>query len=291
MSENKVLHRSNLSKSRIINEENRWQKKYNELKNFKKEHGNCLVPNRYSQNKSLGFWVSTQRYQRKLMKNKAPSLMTPEREAKLDSLGFAWFTNDPNHTPWENNFFQLVQYIKKHGHDNLRAKKSKLGVWCSTQRFEYKRFMDGKYSKMTAERIKKLESIGFKWKKSNANNLEIRHNINQYPQTRSQDIVPSYPIRNMRKHNSQSLRSYHQQNFQKYQYTKSFIDYKEKDFRGHPSIPITNYGYLLPSCSYKVKNDSEREIQAAMDLLLFSKSVESNTLKLRQKQNIKKRYF
>ena len=156
-----------LSKSRIINEENRWQKMFNELKMFKREHGNCLVPNRFSKNKSLGYWVSTQRHQYKLMKKKIPSLMTTEREAKLESLGFAWFTKDPNHTPWEDNFSKLVEYIKKHGNCNIQTKKSKLGVWCSTQRFEYKRFMDGKYSKMTNERIKKLESIGFEWKKSN----------------------------------------------------------------------------------------------------------------------------
>lgn len=38
-----------------------WNQKLDELKAYKQEHGNCLVPSRYPPNPELGIWVGTQR--------------------------------------------------------------------------------------------------------------------------------------------------------------------------------------------------------------------------------------
>ena len=44
-----------------------WQKHYNELKEYKAEHGHCNVPARYAKNRRLGIWVSAQRQQVRLL--------------------------------------------------------------------------------------------------------------------------------------------------------------------------------------------------------------------------------
>ncbi len=38
-----------------------WEKRYNELKEYKKQNGDTNVPRRYEPNPQLGVWVSNQR--------------------------------------------------------------------------------------------------------------------------------------------------------------------------------------------------------------------------------------
>lgn len=37
-----------------------WERRLGELAQYKDEHGDCLVPQRYPQNPALGTWVNTQ---------------------------------------------------------------------------------------------------------------------------------------------------------------------------------------------------------------------------------------
>ena len=39
-----------------------WNQRFDELKQYKEEIGDCLVPSRYPPNPELGIWVGTQRY-------------------------------------------------------------------------------------------------------------------------------------------------------------------------------------------------------------------------------------
>ena len=67
-----------------------WNKLLGELKEYKKEHGHCLVPNRYNDNPKLGTWVQHQRTQYQLMKKGKKSKITKERVEKLKESGFVW---------------------------------------------------------------------------------------------------------------------------------------------------------------------------------------------------------
>ncbi len=80
-----------------------------ELVEYKKEHGDTIVPRSYHNNAQLATWVSTQRkeYNRKL-KGEA-SLMTDERIEELNKIGFVW---DPLDDAWNERFQQLVEYRK-----------------------------------------------------------------------------------------------------------------------------------------------------------------------------------
>lgn len=146
----------------------KWQFMFERLVSFKERHGHCLVPNRYRDHHALGAWVSTQRRQYKILVSgsSASTPMTPERAAQLEAIGFVWATTDPRHIPWQNRFEELCRFREQHGHCLVPIgykKNIQLSNWVSTQRQEYKLLIDGRPSRLTDERIKKLSDIGFIW--------------------------------------------------------------------------------------------------------------------------------
>ena len=68
----------------------RWQKMLGELSDYRKEHGDSLVPMEYDINQKLGTWIDTQRQQYKYFKNKEKSSLTPERIELLEKEGMVW---------------------------------------------------------------------------------------------------------------------------------------------------------------------------------------------------------
>lgn len=64
--------------------EEKWNRRYEELKDYKTRYGDCLVPQRYKENSKLGIWVATQRNAYQGFR------LTTERIDKLDVLGFVW---------------------------------------------------------------------------------------------------------------------------------------------------------------------------------------------------------
>ena len=72
-------------------EEHKWHKRYEELKEYQAEHGDCLVPQMYPLNPALGQWVAKQRVIYSLWKNKNDKFyITPKRIELLERIGFAW---------------------------------------------------------------------------------------------------------------------------------------------------------------------------------------------------------
>ena len=149
-----------------IHSKKKWHRKFKALLEFREKNGHCLVPNRYNEDPQLGSWVSTQRRQYKLMKLNNSPPMNAERVKLLESIGFVWSTRDPRHVPWEVRFQQLLEYKRENG-DCLvpigHKVNPKLSNWVSTQRQEYKLFLRGKSSRITKNRIQRLNDIGFVW--------------------------------------------------------------------------------------------------------------------------------
>ena len=128
-----------------------WEDRFQELVSYKKEHGDCLVPQSWKENKPLGSWVKTQRKFRKKDK------LDAEKIKRLDELGFIW---EPDQQFWENRFQELVSYKKEHG-DCLVPQSWKenkqLASWVKNQRTFRKE------DKLDAQRIKRLDELGFVW--------------------------------------------------------------------------------------------------------------------------------
>jgi hypothetical protein len=146
-----------------------WEERLAELATFKAmpEHGHCIVPEGYPENKQLGKWVTRQRNQKtKYDADPTTSQLTPERVAKLEALGFAW---DPRAAAWEEKLRQLVAFKAMPAHDHCNVPRGypanpQLGEWVSRQRQQKKKYdAYPATSQLTAERVAKLEVLGFAW--------------------------------------------------------------------------------------------------------------------------------
>jgi hypothetical protein len=141
-----------------------WKKNLSKLADYRKIHGHCNVPNRYSENPTLGTWVSYQRQHYKLHIEGKKSKISPPRIQALEGLGFEWNSDDAK---WKKSLSELADYHRIHGHCNVPKKYSEniqLGTWVGTQRKQYKWNLEEKTSSMTPLRIQALESLGFVWR-------------------------------------------------------------------------------------------------------------------------------
>ena len=150
-------------------QDEKWQQRLKELKAYKKKHGDCLVPNRYKHNRKLGIWVSWQRVQYRKWLRGVHSQLTQERIDQLNEIDFVWEVGrgtQKDDTLWKQHFNELVKYKKKHGDclvSTYDKQNAKLGNWVSTQRYEYKKWLNGESAWITQERIDQLNEIDFVW--------------------------------------------------------------------------------------------------------------------------------
>ena len=98
--------------------EEQWQRRLKELKAYKKQHGDCLVPQNYKHKEKLGNWVSTQRYEYKKWLNREYSRLTQERIDQLNEIDFVW---DARFEPKskESNRSNQESVIPSVGHCNV----------------------------------------------------------------------------------------------------------------------------------------------------------------------------
>ncbi|KAI2512223.1 hypothetical protein MHU86_2099 [Fragilaria crotonensis] len=140
-----------------------WEKHITDLKAFKEEYGDCLVPLNHPKYPKLGLWVKEQRRHYTLMKQEKPSHMTEERARALDAVGFCWDTHE---AVWGERLRELCEYKAQFGDcivpTNFPA-NPKLGTWVHHQRRQYKKHKEGKSCHITDERVRALEAIGFVW--------------------------------------------------------------------------------------------------------------------------------
>ncbi|MDX2370869.1 MAG: Helicase associated domain protein [Colwellia sp.] len=132
-----------------------FQANFNALIDYKEEHGDCNVPNRYKtcSGLALGRWLGSRR------ENYKKNTLSRERIERLEEIGFDW---DQTEIDYTIGFNALVEYKEEHGDCNVpkRFKTSSgysLGRWITTRRDNYKK------NKLSQEKIKKLEDIDFDW--------------------------------------------------------------------------------------------------------------------------------
>ncbi|CAB9505504.1 helicase [Seminavis robusta] len=146
----------------------RWTEMYQRLVAFRQKHGHCMVPNRYDEDTQLGYWVSTQRRQYRILSTAgADSVpLSAERVKALEDIGFEWSAVPASHKSWDGRFAELVSFVQQFGHAQVPMgyeDNPRLATWVSTQRQEYKLLKQGRSSRLTEAKIKKLESVGFVW--------------------------------------------------------------------------------------------------------------------------------
>jgi hypothetical protein len=141
-----------------------WVERLSELADYRKIHGHCNVPKKYSENTKLGQWVATQRRNYRLHLEGKTSHMTTFRIQEFESLGFEWRVCV---TTWEDRLSELDDYRKIHAHCNVPknySENAKLATWVTNQRTQYRLHLEGKTSSITPFRIQELETLGFEWR-------------------------------------------------------------------------------------------------------------------------------
>lgn len=121
-------------------------------------------------------WIREQRYYHKIRfdgstKNKDNSrlarVMHDQKIRRLEAIGFDFTAKEvAREQDWENNFDLLKEYKSNHGNCNVPLSKkgevrNRFQTWCVQQRLEYKNLRDGKKTRMTLERMTRLNDVGF----------------------------------------------------------------------------------------------------------------------------------
>ncbi len=128
-----------------------WEEMFARLEAFKAREGHANPPFDPAAVPPLGMWCNTQRQYKK--KNK----LSGERIQRLEALGFTWARQD---SAWERMFARLEAFKARERHVNVPigyAADSALATWCSNQRRLKRR------GELSAERIRRLEALGFAW--------------------------------------------------------------------------------------------------------------------------------
>jgi hypothetical protein len=133
-----------------------WEQRLKELEAFKKEHGHCNVPSRYSPNQPLATWVANVRHRKKSGKHAL------ELIRRLDGLGFIWrlrrravFRWD-----WDAMVAALAAFKKEHGHCRVPSQLAKyraLGMWLTEVRRRKRK------GRLDRGRIRELDRLGVVW--------------------------------------------------------------------------------------------------------------------------------
>jgi superfamily II DNA or RNA helicase len=128
-----------------------WQFMFAALKAYKQEHGDCRVAESYKPNRQLASWV----FQQRAIYSKHQ--LSAERIKNLEEIGFEWNAHESG---WQQMFAALKAYKQEHGDCRVRLRykpNPQLATWVATQRnFYFKQ-------QLSADRIKKLEELGFEW--------------------------------------------------------------------------------------------------------------------------------
>lgn len=171
-----------------------WLERYEELKKYRRDHGDTLVPKQYPVYPFLGRWVDKQRsdYKRFLARKKLEegielkdheerqdierlallsTGMTEERVRLLNAEDFIW---DAFNHAWEQKYDELCMFVAVNGHAAIRSRRKgydPLARWAEIQRQNYRKRMNGEKTTLTKERVDKLERIGFIWDRTEARQL------------------------------------------------------------------------------------------------------------------------
>lgn len=152
------------SVARVLSKhDEKWNAMFDKLAAYKSEHNSTLVPQCYDQEPRLGRWVHYQRVEYWIYQQSGNGKITPDRIARLESIGFEW---DPQRAQWNQMFDKLKQYKEETGDCKVPkgyTKDPELANWVRNQRLEHANLAKGKKSRMTTDRYQLLNDLEFKW--------------------------------------------------------------------------------------------------------------------------------
>jgi hypothetical protein len=132
-----------------------WERKFDELRQFKNKFGHCNVPYNGKFERNLGCWVFNQRVMKRSNK------LSADRQRRLTEMGFMWKIVDEQwqkrnkESEWRARYNELLMYRMMHGHTSLKKSAGRLGRWVVMMRSLCKG------GKMQSDRMAMLEAVHF----------------------------------------------------------------------------------------------------------------------------------
>lgn len=121
-----------------------WEKRYRELAIYVGKHGH--FPLKSNASPALRDWTRNQRKRKDL---------TPDQRRKLEALGFSW---DPRDEQWNSKFAELEKFRERFGHCRVPAYEPEFG-----QLYKWLHFQKHQRRQMSAQRRRRLDSLGVVW--------------------------------------------------------------------------------------------------------------------------------
>lgn len=146
-----------------------WEHRFQQLKDYYNQHGHCNVPNR-EEYQDVRKFIFGQRHQYKLRQSDGTGSMTDERLKALESIHFD-FTPHREHVyqkEWDKYYKELKSFFEQHNHSVVPKKNRLLWRWTEVQREEYQKWLEGKDTFITQDKIKHLNSLKFFWNSDDA---------------------------------------------------------------------------------------------------------------------------
>ncbi len=145
----------------LLTVEERWDRRYMQLVEYRRRFGHCRVPAKWGENRPFGHWVDVQR------QFKRKGLLRADRIARLEAIGFEWVLRFPAapkgpslNAHWDEMLGHLERFRQEHGHTEVPPSYREvpgLGLWVGGQRSL------AKNGKLRPDRRERLEAIGFAW--------------------------------------------------------------------------------------------------------------------------------
>lgn len=145
-----------------------WENNYIALKKFYLKNKHTNIPQKFSDNPTLGRWVNNQRTLYKRGK------LNEYKIEKLNELNFIW---DVQEASWNNFIEKFKQFCNEHKHGNVPQRYSKdlsLGTWVSNQRKQRKKGM------LSDEKIEILDNLGFIWEPQEESWMNYFNTLKEY---------------------------------------------------------------------------------------------------------------
>jgi hypothetical protein len=136
-----------------------WNQRILELKEYKRNFGDCLVPKTFLPNPTLAKWVDQQRTQYKYLQDGQRSHLTTERIKLLEYVGFVW---NVHRYRWNIRLQELELFFEMNGHTKVPSKgnNNTLVNWIRRQKSEYNKYVNGEKAQLDEERVLLLRSAG-----------------------------------------------------------------------------------------------------------------------------------
>jgi len=166
--------------------ETNWKELFAALLKFKENNGHCKVPRAWPENSDLSYWVGKQRA------NYRKGSLSLERIEHLEQIGFIWDTIENS---WEENYSALIEYKSATSNCDVPDKwpmNLKLSHWVGKQRSDWKK------NRLSADRIERLNAIGFTWDPQDAVWNKMYGSLQEYNKKKGHCNVPRNWSENIR---------------------------------------------------------------------------------------------